>query len=183
MPRSKTHVSKLPGDLRDPMEFGRPSLCWTDAEVTAWIERRWAFIATEQLRKLGVLLRELGAPPNDFSQPRLLWLSIELAKKLYPGFCTELDGAKPKGRPRRGKGAGAGAFEDPTQMLLIVEILRDGGKVNTDFEACKILAQIDDEELASPARKTALEKKAKALATIVSTTRANAKRRAAGKIH
>jgi hypothetical protein len=182
MPRSKTQISKLPRDLRDPMEFGRPSIAWTDAEVAAWFDERWRFILSERLRKLDVLLRELKAPIGD-AQARLLWLCIELAKKLYPGFCTELDGAERKGRARRGKGQEGRALEDPTTALMVVEQMRQNGIAETDLDACKILAGILDESLKSPARKSALERKARSLASVVSTTRASASRKADGRLN
>jgi len=180
VPRSKTHVSKLPRDLRDPIEFGRPSLAWDDAQVAAWFKQRHAFVLTEQMRKLDVLIRELN-PEAAGSPGALMWLCIELAKKLYPGFCTELDGVARKGRPRRGKDKEGGALDDPTAALMFVEQFRKAGKAESDLDACKILAGILDESLLSPARKSALERKARSLASVVSTTRASAKRKAEGR--
>lgn len=89
MPRSKTQISKLPRDLREPMEFGRPALGWSDAKVADWFEERHRFVFSERLRKLNLLLRELKAPAADPNM-QFLWLCLELAKKLYPGFVPSL---------------------------------------------------------------------------------------------
>jgi hypothetical protein len=176
MPRSKTQISKLPRDLKEPIEFGRPSLLWGDAEFASWLNERNRFVLAEQLRKLEVLMKELKAP--DDSAVRLTWLCLELAKKLYPGFLTTIE-AKPKGRPRRINAADSHLFDDPASALAMVDVMRRDGVAKTDLDACFMLSKIRDEKL----RGAELDRKARSLASIIATTRANVRRRRAGKIH
>jgi hypothetical protein len=123
MPRSKTQISKLPRDLKEPIEFGRPALDWSDAQVNEWSNERRLFVVTERLRKLEVLMQEMKAPRSDLSAAAVLWLCIELAKKRYPGFRTDLDGTKRKGRPKRGKGDDDHLIDNPATSLMFVDAM------------------------------------------------------------
>jgi hypothetical protein len=141
--------------------------------LRALAQERSLFILSEQLRKLDILMAELRAPKLDDPLHRLIWLSIELAKKLYPGFSTETE-AKPRGRPR-----GARPFSNPEIVLILVEALRRHGHVQSDDEAARFLLACENEGLDRPHRKTELAKKARTLAGAVSRARA-AKRRKDG---
>jgi hypothetical protein len=179
MPRSKTQISKLPRDLKEPIEFGRPALDWSDAQVNEWSNERRLFVVTERLRKLEVLMQEMKAPRSDLSAAAVLWLCIELAKKLYPGFRTDLDGTKRKGRPKRGKGDDDHLIDNPATSLMFVDAMRAHGVAETDLDACKKLVKIKHPE----AKAAGLEKKAKSLASIVATMRTSGRRKAAGKLN
>ena len=167
----------LPSYLKEPIEFGRPSLAWNDDELAAWFNDRHRFVRSEQVRKLNLLLKELQAPDAD-PNLQLVWLCVELAKKLYPGFCTELDGVKRKGAPRRADRAGRGGMDDPRVQMVLVDLLVKRGVVKTASAACKILLEIKDSGLSLPGRQSELNTKARSLASIISRTRASAGRKA-----
>jgi hypothetical protein len=179
MPRSKTQISKLPRDLKEPIVFARPSLLWSEEEMRAWRGKRAIFILHEHLRKLHMLMKELNAPEIG-PQLRMFWLCIELAKELYPGFRLDSEGAKRKGRP---SGAERGGLDDPQTQLVMVDNLREQGIAKSDLEACTFILLARDEGLKSGLRKRELERKAKSMASVVATLRASKKRKAEGKIH
>lgn len=178
MPRSKTQISKAPRDLRDPIELGRPSLLWNDAEMAKWMGEMKAFMFTEQNRKLDLLMDWLGIPKAD-GLVRHYFLSLELAKILYPGFLTTND-VKRKGRPSRGSGP---VLNDPEFQLMWVDLFRAQGLAESDLEACKIYLKTFDKRLKSERWKDELTTRATSMASVVATARASARRKATGKIH
>ena len=166
MPRSKTHVSKLPKDLRDPIDVRPPSLALNEDEFKRYCDNRFAFVLSERLRKLDMLMTVLQAPDAD-PYFQLLWTCLELAQKVYPGFLTtDLDGARPKGRQKR-----SGLFADPAAALVWVELLKRQGLVKTDEDACKWLIQAQDERLQKGHHKTELDSKVISSASVISRAR------------
>jgi hypothetical protein len=178
MPRSKTQISKLPKALREPIEFGRPSVLWSEAEFNAWLKQRNAFVLNEKVGRLELLMRQLKIP-GDVPQIRMLFLCLNLAERLYPGFRTTADGAKPQGRPRRGA---ADADQQPPELtLFMVDQLRKAGAAKRDVDACKMLLGYRDEN--KKLSRSELERKAKSMATMVSTMRALGRKKAANQVN
>lgn len=178
MPRSKTQISKLPRDLRDPIEWGSISLpdYMKPGRFDAWWRERMVFALNERLRKMELLMNVLKIPPAE-RIVRVTALCLMLAEKLYPGFGTTLDGKK-QGRPRRG----SNGTELPAPALLeMVEMLRKGGAADTDEAACAMwLRACEENKTLSRAK---IETKARSMASVVSTTRKGARRKAANKVN
>jgi hypothetical protein len=196
MPGSKSQLSKLPKDLQVSIKFGSgPSD--GKQEIRDWVKERYGYVLREQLRKLQLLMPELDVPEQCWlsdarldaarqaavSSPAvgqmitgLVLLSIELGKRLYPGFCTELDDAKGRGRPRRQ------GVDDPAIVLKIVDSYLEHGIVSTTKDACRILVSVRDFGLMSPARHSELERRTKSLASVVATARASARRHAKAQV-
>jgi hypothetical protein len=179
MPRSKTLVSKLPRELRDPIEVAPPPLFLGEAEFKEWLQKRHDRILTEKLRKLTLLMTELKMPEEQpqgcLSQGRLLFLCLELAEKLYPGFQTTDEGAKRKGRPKRTDLF----FGDPTILLKGVDDLQRQGLAGTDEDACRWFLEIEQEVDGKRSNRTELNRRAKSFASEVSRERKRARLRAA----
>ena len=175
MPRSKTQISKLPKDLREPIEFGRPSLLWSEAESDAWFKKRCQFVGLERTRKLFLLMDELKITGDSF-QTKMAVLVMTLAKNLYPGFSTTLDAKRP-GRPRRADGNQL----PPQGVLIMIDGMLKEGMAKTDLEACKIWLGYNDEN--KRFSRSELDKKAKSLASVISTLRSLGRKKAANKVN
>ncbi len=189
MPRSKTYLSKLPKALREPIEQGLPPPHLSDDEAKAWVAQSAVRVASESFLKLCLLMDELDIPEAK-GAGRWVFLSLALARKLYPGFLTTLE-VRPKGRPRRGQRRAdvggvyvpaAGLSESPALALATVDVLRELG-MPTDKAACETLLKCEDRTLRSPSRRTELARKTQSLASVIATMRQGAKRKSDGKLN
>jgi hypothetical protein len=178
MPRSKTQISRLPKDLRDPIEWGDISLpdYMKPGRFDAWWRERLVFALSERLRKMELLMDVLEIPPAE-RIVRVTALCLMLAEKLYPGFRTTLDGKK-QGRPRRGAD---GDQLPPWAVLIMIDGMLKEGLAKTDLEACKRWLGYDDKN--KNLSRSELEKKAKSLASVISTLRSLGRKKAANQVN
>jgi len=155
------------GPLAEPIEAPRPSLAWAhdSQELREFLQRESLSILLQRLKKLVLLADHYGIAKTPDALTRFAALAMSLAIDFVPGFRTDLDA-----KPRRGR-AKVHTPQRLASLLAMVEMVKKLGMANTDRDACRFVATADDPDLGGPRCRTALQRRTRSLAKLVSRAR------------
>jgi hypothetical protein len=178
MARAKRLIRKFKNpELNRAIELRRPSLAWTDTEMTKFTEDEQKRVHAEMMRKTELMFAEYQIPRTAEFGAKILLLCFGLLADFVPGFRV-VEKAAGVGRPKKDN-----LFTEPTFLTVMVDVLKRNGMARTDTDAYGILAEAEDPTLKSLRARTRRAKRVRRLANIGSAARAAARRKFEGKAH
>lgn len=151
-------------DLNTPMVRQRVSLIATDAEI----QKAESQQSMETFRRFDLLCDELAS--NKKGGAMLMHLAWTLAFLYVPGLQT-IDRRAGRGAPKRD-----GIESNPAALVALIDLTKDQMGLKSDRKACEALALSQNPELKSPRSKTALAKRVRSIANLLSAARSEAAR-------